>query len=70
MITNRRDGAMAEDRYVARYQDGYYVVIDTETGETVPPPQGHYKAYKDGYLWDYAAAYAAQDLNEGKPVAS
>lgn len=51
------------ERYEAWYQDGYYVVIDTTTGKVVPSPKGHYKKYRDGYLWDYAAVYAARDLN-------
>lgn len=53
------------ERYQARYRDGYYVVVDTATGDVVPPDPGHYKKYKDGYLWDYAAASVAHDLNEG-----
>ena len=55
-----------EPRYVARYHEGYWRVIDRETGKVVPPPSGHYKRHKDGYLWDYAAAFAAADLNEGR----
>lgn len=51
------------DRYHARYRDGYYVVFDTTTGEVVPPDSGHYKKYRDGYLWDYAAASEADRLN-------
>lgn len=51
-------------RYQARYRNGYWVVIDTTTGETVPPPSGHYKAHRDGYHWDYAAGYEALRLNE------
>jgi hypothetical protein len=54
----------SDPRYQARYREGYYVVIDTATGAVVPPDSGHYKRYKDGYLWDYAAAYAARALNE------
>lgn len=50
-------------RYQAQYRDGYYIVVDTETGQTVPPDPEHYKIYRDGYLWDYAAASAARDLN-------
>jgi hypothetical protein len=57
-------GTEDEPRYVARYRDGYYVVIDTHTGDVVPPDPGHYKKHRDGYLWDYAAGYAARDLNE------
>lgn len=52
------------ERYQARYRDGYYVVRDMWTGAIVPPEPGHYKRYRDGYLWDYAAGYAARDLNE------
>jgi hypothetical protein len=58
------------ERFQARYRNGYYVVIDTQTGEVVPPDPGNYSLYRDptgaapdGYLWDYAAAYAARDLN-------
>jgi hypothetical protein len=51
------------DRYQARYRDGYYVVIDTTTGDVVPPEPNHYKRHEDGYLWDYAAVFAARDLN-------
>jgi hypothetical protein len=51
-------------RYVSRYRDGYYVVIDTTTGNVVPSPPNHYKKYRDGYLWDYAAFYEAQRLND------
>ena len=51
-------------RFKARYRDGYYVVVDTTTGEVVPPEPGHYKRHRDGYLWDYAAAYAAEALNQ------
>jgi hypothetical protein len=51
-------------RYQGRYRDGYYVVIDTDTGRVVPPDPGHYKKHRDGYLWAYAAAYAADDLNK------
>lgn len=52
-----------DPRYQARYRDGYYVVIDTQTGEVVPSDAEHYKRHRDGYLWDYAAVYAARDLN-------
>lgn len=52
-------------RYEARYRAGYYVVIDTESGAVVPAPRKHYKRYKDGYLWDYAAAIMARDMNAG-----
>ena len=52
-----------EPRYYSTYRDGYYVVIDSETGAVVPPEPGHYKRHRDGYLWDYAAAFAARDLN-------
>ena len=62
-----RDGEAVCERYAARYRDGYYVVIDTETGDVVPPEPGHYKKHRDGYLWDYAAAYAAAGLNAGRP---
>lgn len=55
---------MTEPRYQARYRDGYYVVIDTTTGQVVPSPRGHYKKYRDGYLWDYAAMGEAKTLNE------
>jgi hypothetical protein len=53
----------SDPRYVAKYKDGYWVVIDTATGEVVPAPAGHYKRHKDGYLWDYAAALEAAALN-------
>lgn len=51
-------------RFQARYREGYYVVIDTQTGTVVPPDPGHYKRHKDGYLWAYAARYAAQALSD------
>ncbi len=51
------------DRYEAHYRNGYYVVVDTGTGKVVPSPKGDYKQYRDGYLWDYAAIFAARDLN-------
>jgi hypothetical protein len=54
---------MNEPRYRPIYRDGYYVVIDTTTGSVVPSPADHYKKYRDGYLWDYAAYSAAQELN-------
>lgn len=50
-------------RYIARYNDGYYVVIDTATGNVVPSDPGHYKRHKDGYLWDSAAVSEADRLN-------
>jgi hypothetical protein len=57
---------MTDNRYVARYQNGYYVVVDTATGRVVPPDAGHYKRHRDGYLWDYAAAFEAERLNENR----
>lgn len=51
------------ERFHAQYRDGYYVVVDTATGAVVPPEPGHYKRYRDGYLWDSAAFFAARDLN-------
>lgn len=50
-------------RYQARYRDGYYVVVDAETGSVVPPPAGHYKQYRDGYLWNNAATLMANQYN-------
>lgn len=70
-ITTLDEGHLEEvktEQFRAEYRNGYYVVVDTETGATVSPPPGHYKAYRDGYLWDYAAAFAARDLNNGKEV--
>lgn len=52
------------ERYAARYRDGYYVVIDTATGDVVPSDPGHYKRHRDGYLWDNAAASEARRLND------
>jgi hypothetical protein len=56
--------ALTTERYCAQYREGYYVVVDTTTGLVVPPDPGHYKKYRDGYLWANAAASEAHRLNE------
>ena len=53
-----------EQKFYATYRDGYYVVMDRDSGKVVRSDPGHYKRYRDGYLWDYAAVSEADRLNE------
>jgi len=54
-------------RYQTRYKEGYYVIVDTHDGDKiVPPPFGHYKRHKDGYLWLNAAQHMARQYESDR----
>jgi hypothetical protein len=55
--------SMPTERYYAKYQEGYYVVVDSKTGTVIPPDPKHPQRYRDGLLFDYAAAHIAHLYN-------